>query len=39
LYPSFVHIDVRPSKMLARWHGGRLDAEVLNRGLNKGVKP
>jgi len=24
LYPSFVHIDIRPSDRLARWTGGRV---------------
>lgn len=31
LYPSFVHIDVRPRKTLARWRGSR--SEQATRGL------
>ncbi len=28
VYPTFIHIDTRPSVRLARWRGGRVSAEV-----------
>ena len=29
VYPSFVHIDIRPSRRLVRWQGKRADAELV----------
>ncbi len=26
LYPTFVHVDIRPTQRLARWHGGRVSS-------------
>jgi len=28
VYPTFVHLDVRPSERRAVWRGGRVDADV-----------
>ena len=29
VYPSFIHIDIRPSPRLVRWQGKRLQAELV----------
>ncbi len=29
VYPSFIHIDIRPSQRLVRWQGKRLQAELV----------